>query len=747
MTVFSKLLRPAAPPLRTGRLLLGTCTKGGSSSSSSTFSSTSRSVAAPASRRQLSSHLPRSSTTLTSRSSHMMKIGTGRGALPQQLLGVRESSCTSSTSSSFSTSSAQTCCSTWSTSASGARRDLSTNSRAIGNILQRPEFKSAPARGGTSSTPGESGDHEGGESLQKQGQHEQQKQQSLQTYETRIKNPFADRRTLDVEPVPSFSQSFSSTTSPTNSSSTTSGTTSSSSSSPSILTGSPPSTSSSLYAEPLQFTQLDNGAKVVSCDRGGAGAHVGLAVHIGSRFENSQEQGCTHLLEMLALRETRHFTNYNMAKLLESIGAHFSIAGGTRETLLYRVEALRDVTRLVVPLLCSNFLAASFQPLEVEEALHKIEESKQLMLLDQHPEGAVNELIHEVAYGSGPGLGSPLLGQDVEQMRSNLQPFHNRFASDGSKMLFCAVNVPHEEFVREVEDCVEECKAVSSEFNEATASSSTTPSEDVESIKSSSTHTEDSEASTTTSTTTSSTSTSTDSSSALQLEHPPFPQPYYGGFLARPSPLGPEQCPLSHVAIAFLLDGGWNGEDVLAASVLQTLLGGGGSFSTGGPGKGMHSRLFTSVLNRYPWVEQCSAFSHQYSDTGLLGIYGIVEPNHAKDFVTIVANTFLDLRAFHPVEVQRAKNQLKSSIFMNLEPNAVLMEDFARQLLMSGVVASGHDFARMVDDVTAEDLTNVGRKLLNAKPTVVHYGNIKEGLSYSEIEHTFDIVRDRFRES
>jgi processing peptidase subunit alpha len=54
--------------------------------------------------------------------------------------------------------------------------------------------------------------------------------------------------------------------------------------------------------------------------------------------------------------------------------------------------------------------------------------------------------------------------------------------------------------------------------------------------------------------------------------------------------------PLTHVAIAFEVPGGWRNEkDIYAVTVLQQLLGGGGSFSAGGPGKGMYSRLYTRV--------------------------------------------------------------------------------------------------------------------------------------------------------
>lgn len=50
--------------------------------------------------------------------------------------------------------------------------------------------------------------------------------------------------------------------------------------------------------------------------------------------------------------------------------------------------------------------------------------------------------------------------------------------------------------------------------------------------------------------------------------------------------------PMCHLAIAFETVDGWNGEDLVPLTVLQTILGGGGSFSTGGPGKGMYTRLY-----------------------------------------------------------------------------------------------------------------------------------------------------------
>ena len=55
---------------------------------------------------------------------------------------------------------------------------------------------------------------------------------------------------------------------------------------------------------------------------------------------------------------------------------------------------------------------------------------------------------------------------------------------------------------------------------------------------------------------------------------------------------------LAHVCIA-LESSSHQDDDFVAYCVLNTLMGGGGSFSAGGPGKGMYTRLYTNVLNRY----------------------------------------------------------------------------------------------------------------------------------------------------
>lgn len=82
-----------------------------------------------------------------------------------------------------------------------------------------------------------------------------------------------------------------------------------------------------------------------------------------------------------------------------------------------------------------------------------------------------------------------------------------------------------------------------------------------------------------------------------------IPASYTGGFRMVPSSMPPELCKSAHIALAWHLEGGWDSPDLIAATVLQSLLGGGGSFSTGGPGKGMHSRLFLKVFSYIVWQD------------------------------------------------------------------------------------------------------------------------------------------------
>lgn len=129
------------------------------------------------------------------------------------------------------------------------------------------------------------------------------------------------------------------------------------------------------------------------------------------------------------------------------------------------------------------------------------------------------------------------------------------------------------------------------------------------------------------------------------LEHINAPAHYTGGFVTLPPQPGTtyeQPVNFNHVHLAFegLPVGS---EDIYALATLNTLLGGGGSFSAGGPGKGMYSRLYTNVLNQHAWVENCIAFNHSYTDSGLFGISAQCNPGQTSAMLDVMCQQLRSL--------------------------------------------------------------------------------------------------------
>ena len=182
--------------------------------------------------------------------------------------------------------------------------------------------------------------------------------------------------------------------------------------------------------------------------------------------------------------------------------------------------------------------------------------------------------------------------------------------------------------------------------------------------------------------------------------------------------------PLAHVSLAF--EGvSWTDDELYAVATLQLLMGGGGSFSAGGPGKGMYSRLFTNVLNRYHWVESISAYNSSYKDSGLFGIYGTCLPDKVPDLMTVMCNEFIGMTLRIDVsELERAKNQLKSSVLMNLESRFIHFEDIGRQVLAHGKRETPKFLCDKIDEVTAADINRIAFKMLHSNPSMAAFGDL-----------------------
>lgn len=102
-------------------------------------------------------------------------------------------------------------------------------------------------------------------------------------------------------------------------------------------------------------------------------------------------------------------------------------------------------------------------------------------------------------------------------------------------------------------------------------------------------------------------------------------------------------------------------------------------------------------------------------------------------------------------EVNRAKNQLRSSLLMNLESRMVELEDLGRQVQVHGRKIGVKEMCDRIEALTIDDLRRVARQVFGGqvhnpgkgtgKPTVVVQEGELEG--YSPRAFPWDEIQDR----
>ncbi|CAL7948100.1 unnamed protein product [Xylocopa violacea] len=214
---------------------------------------------------------------------------------------------------------------------------------------------------------------------------------------------------------------------------------------------------------------------------------------------------------------------------------------------------------------------------------------------------------------------------------------------------------------------------------------------------------------------------------------------YTGGYILEecnvPVYAGPSGLPeLSHVVIG--LEGcSHQDPDFVAMCVLNMMMGGGNSFSAGGPGKGMYTRLYTNVLNRYHWLYSATAYNHAYADTGLFYIHASCTPSHVRDMVEVIVHEMVTMaNNITDSELARAKKQLQSMLLMNLEQRPVVFEDIGRQVLATGNRKRPEYFIQAIDGITKDDIKSVARRLLKSPPSIAARGEVRSVPSIGDIQ-------------
>ncbi|TRY63141.1 hypothetical protein TCAL_00342 [Tigriopus californicus] len=443
-------------------------------------------------------------------------------------------------------------------------------------------------------------------------------------------------------------------------------------------------------AEPGRVSTLSNGIRVASQPHYGQFCTVGVCIDSGSRYEVAYPSGISHFLEKLAFASTQKFqSNDEIQSRLEKFGG-ICDCQSTRDTFLYAASIDRRGLETMVEILGDVVLRPNITEEELQftrmAVQYEVEDAQ--MRPDQEP--LMLEAIHSAAFSNNT-LGLPKMCPPENTAgisRSILMKYLSTYHVP-SRMVVAGVGVEHDQLVRYVEDHFVNSPPVY-ELSKAHADQSLAQ--------------------------------------------------YTGGLVSIEKDLsnvslGPTPMPdLVHLTIG-LESVSHQHPNFIAFCVLNMMMGGGGSFSAGGPGKGMYTRLYTQVLNRYHWMYSATAFNHAYGDSGLFCITASAPPQNLGDMTQVITHEMAKLTGhIGNEEFNRAKTQLKSMLLMNLESRPVIFEDVARQVLAQGERRDPREYIELIDQIQPADINQIANKMLASQPSVAVIGNLQNMPSLKDIE-------------
>jgi len=355
-----------------------------------------------------------------------------------------------------------------------------------------------------------------------------------------------------------------------------------------------------------------------------------------------------------------------MGRMIEDLGGGVSV-NASREQFLVMVDVLRNNLGPAFSLLAESLTSPLHDPMEIEEA--------KMMMGLQIAELPLELVLKECIQVAGYGGGNQRLGrfffsdeQSIPNLNASiLENFRDKHFI-APNMVLAGAGVDHQEFVQLAEE----------HFGDIPKNPKIAPPESVKSI-------------------------------------------YTGGECRQQRDTIDG---FTRIAVGFEV-GGWHSDDLVPTCVLQILLGGGDSFSAGGPGKGMYSRLYREVLNRYYWAEASEAFTSLHDESGIFGISGSSVPKKSQQLSLVFFEHFAKLAVVKVCdeELARARNMLKCNVLTQMESRMVLFEDIGRQMLTYGKRETPKSICDRIDQVTADDIIRIAKKMVSSNPTIAAVGH------------------------
>ncbi|KAF4659229.1 mitochondrial processing peptidase beta subunit [Perkinsus chesapeaki] len=435
---------------------------------------------------------------------------------------------------------------------------------------------------------------------------------------------------------------------------------------------------------PTKVTTLPNGLRVATQHTFTESATIGVWIDAGSRYETKETNGTAHFLEHLAFKGTQRRTRLQLEREVEDIGAHLN-AYTSREQTVYYAKTRRECVGQGLDILSDILQHSKLERRAIEEERGVI--LREMEEVNKSLEEVIYDQLHIACFREDP-LGYTILGP-VENIRSinrdNLVNYiSNNYKAD--RMVVAAAGpVDHEEIV----------KCAAEKFGNLPKSSGPRAS----------------------------------------ITKPRFVS---SELLSATDALGPS----SHVAVAF--EGvPWTSPDCITFMLMQQIVGGFNGAFQGLIPPTLSANSSIQAIARAPseegaatWIDSFTALNTCYKDTGLFGFY-VASPEEKINNAIDELMCSIDSLSYSITEedLERAKKQLLTTLFIGLDDTTGVAEDIGRQLLVYGRRISPAEFVKRLDQIDHYEIRRVAQKYLLNKPvTMTGVGMVQNVMQLSEVQ-------------
>jgi len=192
-----------------------------------------------------------------------------------------------------------------------------------------------------------------------------------------------------------------------------------------------------------------------------------------------------------------------------------------------------------------------------------------------------------------------------------------------------------------------------------------------------------------------------------------------------------DSMPYAHVA--FAVEGaGWANPDNVPLMVASTLV---GAWDRSMAGNLSHGSNLAKYCANLRLATSFQSFNTCYKDTGLWGIYFVTDKTNQREVMSNILMEWMRMcNTLTDVEVERAKNTLKTNMLLQLDGTTPICEDIGRQMLCYGRRIPQAEMEARIDAVDAALVKEVMFKYVYDKcPAYAAVGPVEAFPDYNNV--------------